>query len=156
MIYPERNEDISLYHWLKAEFTDAPFVTVTDGFPDELLSTPTVSLEWDSLTGYEFELGNRTRLKERLWYIDIFAKNKSQRDDFAYRIYNDLQDGIPVYNYNEGFPEQGASPTRVATLIPARIEIRNLHKYLETDLTKETELEYFRAVVVFTATLDRF
>jgi hypothetical protein len=146
MISQERNEDLSIYYWLKDTFP--AFVTIQDGFPDAKLVIPTVSVEWDEITGYDFELGNRTPLKERLWYLDIFAKNKSQRDDFAYLLFNELDDGIPVYDYNDGFP----STTRLGTLIPVQRRIKNLHSFQE-DEENPTEL-YYRAVVIFTATYD--
>jgi hypothetical protein len=58
-------------------------------------------------------LGNRDAgVRTRRWFIDIFAVNKSQRDDFAYKILDSSDNGINVYDYNEGFPPN-ASPARI-------------------------------------------
>lgn len=108
-------------------------------------------MEWDELTGYPGELGNRKLVKERIWAIDIFAVNKSQRDEFAYKIFNELDDGVPVYNYNEGFPEQGITPSRLGTLIPLIRRIKNIP--VDPDLVVEL---YYRAEVILTATYDQF
>ena len=150
-MYQERLEDLSIYYWIKNKFTDYPFITIVDGFPDQTLVIPSISVEWEELEGMELELGNRRTIKERLFYIDVFAKNKSQRDEFAYKIYNDLDDGIPVYNYNEGFPENGVTPSRLGALRPLSRRVRKIG----VDASLVDEL-YFRAVVILTAVYDQF
>ncbi len=149
MILQERNEDLSLHYWLKNKFPS--FVTIVDGFPVASLVLPTIAVEWNQINGEELELGNRKTLKIRDWYIDIFAVNKSQRDEFAYQIYNDLDDGVDVYDYNEGFPEQGGTPSRLGSLVPVRRVIKNIR--VDPDLVDEL---YYRAVVIFTAKYDQF
>lgn len=149
MISQERNEDLSIQYWLKDKFP-AP-VTIVDGFPDTDLVIPTISVEWDEVTGYDFELGNRTPLKERLWYLDIFAVSKSQRDAFAYKLFDDLDSGVPVFDYNAGFP----SSTRIGTLIPVQRKIKNLRTYLD-ESESEPKVLYYRAVVFLTATYDTY
>jgi len=124
---------------------------VEDGFPEKLLAIPTISAEWEDIVGYPLEVGNRKVLKERTWYIDIFAKNKSQRDEFAYQIFNALDDGVPVYDYNEGFPENGVTPSRLGSLIPITRRIKNIE--VNADLTDEL---YYRAAVIFEAVYDQF
>lgn len=150
MMYQERLEDLSVHYWLKDKFSPYPFVSIEDGFPEKLLTLPTVSSEWDDIDSYQLELGNRQVVKERVWYIDIFAKNKSQRDEFAYKVFNDLDDGIPVYDYNEGFPEQGIAPTRLGCLQILDRKVRRVG--IVPELTDEL---YFRAVVIFTARYDK-
>lgn len=108
-------------------------------------------MEWDTITGLQGELGNRKTVKERVWYIDVFAKNKAQRDEFAYKIYNDLDDGIVIYNYNEGFPEQGASPSKLGSLIAIERKIQNVK--ILPELVDEL---YYRAVIIFTTVTDKF
>lgn len=149
-MYQERKEDLSVVYWLKDNFASSSFVTIVDAFPEEDLQLPTISVEWDTIDGYQAELGNRKTVKERVFYIDVFAKNKSQRDEFAYKIYNDLDDGIPVYNYDEGFPEQGVTPTRLGCLIPLHRKIQNIK--ILPELVDEL---YYRAVVIFTAVYDK-
>lgn len=144
----ERLEDLSIYYWVKSNFPD--FVNVVDGFPLSDLVLPTISVEWEDLVGENFELGNRVDLKTRTWYIDVFAKNKSQRDEFVYQLYNDLNNGISVYNYNEGFPEQGITPSKIGQLLPKTRQLRNIH----VDDSSVEEL-YYRAVCIFTAVYEQ-
>lgn len=159
-IFQERLEDQSLYYWLKEKFATTPFVNIVDGFPEDTnLTLPTVSVEWEDIEGVNFELGNRKTLKERVWYIDVFAVNKSQRDDFVYKIYNDLDDGVPVYNFNLGFPTENQAPytypTHIGTLVPRTRRIRNLH-YQDDPNSDTNEILYFRAVVIATLVYDQF
>lgn len=107
-MYIERKEDLSIYYWLVNKFASTPFVKIVDGFPVEEFSIPSISLEQDELENYPIQLGDRKGGSVRTWYIDVFAKNKSQRDEFAYKIYNDLKDGITVYDYDEGFDNPSA------------------------------------------------
>lgn len=108
-------EDLSVYYFVKDKFSSSSFVQIVDGFPEQDLKTPTISIEAGKIDVKEYELGNRDGLRVRRWYIDIFAKNKSQRDEFGYKLLNELKNGIPVYNYNEGFPPD-VSPTKVGAL----------------------------------------
>lgn len=139
-----------MYYWLVDKFSAVPFVTIRDGFPEDELVIPTISSQWDDLEGSQYELGNRKTLKQRVYYLDVFAANKSQRDEFAYKIYNDLDDGIPVYNYNEGFPP-GVTPTVLGTLIPLNRKIKQIGPYSE-----DPDELYYRAVVIVTAIYDQF
>jgi hypothetical protein len=155
-MFAERKEDLSIYYWLQEKFSgDYAGVKIVDGFPEEILATPSVSIEWDTIKGLDHELGNRKVLKERIWYLDIFANNKSQRDDIAYKIFNDLDNGIPVLDYDQGFPPE-TTPEKLGSLLPVEREIRNLHSYLEQDLSNLSEKLYYRAVVIFTAVFDKF
>jgi hypothetical protein len=115
-MYQERKEDLSVYYFLKDVFSTAPFITVVDGFPEGDLKLPTVAVEAGKIDVIEYELGNRDGLRVRRWYIDIYAVNKSQRDEFGYKLLDVLKDGIPVYNYDEGFPPS-VTPTRIGTLV---------------------------------------
>ena len=110
---------------MKELFSDTSYVTIVDGFPVENIKIPTVAVEADMLTTHSFELGNHNRIQERLYYIDVFANNKSQRDEFAYRIINSLYECIPVYDYDEGFPPT-VSPTRIGCLNIDRIKMQNI------------------------------
>lgn len=113
-MYQERLEDLSIYYFLKDKFPES-FITVVDGFPDGNLVLPTIAVEAGKIDVIDYELGNRVGLRVRRWYIDIYTKNKSQRDEFGYRLLDVLKDGISVYNYDEGFPPS-VSPTRIGTL----------------------------------------
>jgi hypothetical protein len=107
-MFIERKQDLSVYHFIKQIFEDQGLdenkITIVDGFPTGEISIPTISVDNEFLTVEGFELGNRFGLDIRTWYIDIFAENKSRRDEFAYLIKNSVQSDIPVYDYDQGFP----------------------------------------------------
>lgn len=108
-----RLEDLSMNFFIKSLFADFSFITVVDEFPKVVLNLPTISVVNGKLSEEEFELGNRDKgLRTRRWFIDVFALNKSQRDDFGYKILSNTKDGINIYDYNEGFPPD-ASPTKI-------------------------------------------
>ena len=100
-----RKQDLSIYYFLRdTVFGIYDFVNVEDGFPDKDLELPTVTIEALDLTPVQFEMGNKVGKKDRLWTIDVFATNKAQRDEFTYLIVDNLESGICVYDYDEGFP----------------------------------------------------
>ncbi len=138
---------MSVYFWLKDKFPES-FINVVDGFPEGDLVLPTVAVELGRTDVQEFELGNRDGLRVRRWYIDIYAINKSQRDEFGYRLLNELKNGIPVYNYDEGFPPS-VSPSRIGTLI---VLSKMLDPVRINSLT--TQKLYYRATVAFVAQDD--
>jgi len=114
-LYQERLEDLSVFYFLSDTFSDVPFVTIVDGFPESDLVIPTISVEAGRTDVVEYEIGNRDGRRVRRWYIDIYALNKAQRDDFGYRLLDVLKNGIPVYNYDEGFPPT-VSPSKIGVL----------------------------------------
>ncbi len=149
-MYLERKQDLSIYYWLKDDiFADAPFINIEDGFPTESLEVPSISVEGSDINIGPFELGNPHGIKYRIWDIDIFGENKSQRDEFGYRILNEIENKIPVYNYDEGFPPD-VTPTKTGVLIPERIklEIIRIDPNLVSDL-------YWRATVSFVAIYEQ-
>jgi hypothetical protein len=100
-------------YFVRGLFSITDFITIVNEFPKEILQVPTISVVNGRLLEERFELGNRdSGLRTRRWFIDVFAKNLSQRDDFAYKILEETDNGINVYNYNEGFPPN-ASPSIV-------------------------------------------
>jgi hypothetical protein len=143
-MFIERKQDMSVITWLKTLFVAAPFVAIRDGFPEEELTLPTIAVETDTLELTPFELGDRNRLESRAWYVDIFAANKAQRDEFGYKIMHELENPIPVYDYDEGFPV-GSNPTQIGTLLPQMIQMRIIKV-----LPELTEALYYRSAVIFT------
>lgn len=111
----EEKQDRSIVYWLQDIFSSFPTITVVDGYPTGELSLPTISVESEPITIVPFELGNRAGSWNRLWAIDVYGNSKTQRDFMAYRILNYAQSGIPVYNYDEGFPPS-VSPTQIGSL----------------------------------------
>lgn len=150
-MYQERKEDLSVYYFINNLFEDvSEFVTIVDGYPETTLQIPTIAVESKRINTEKFELGNTKRLKIRAWVIDVFARNKSQRDEFSYRILNSLEDTIPVYNYDEGFPPN-VNPSQLGCLIEdnIRLDIVRVMPQLVDKL-------YYRATITFTASYNQF
>jgi hypothetical protein len=118
----ERLEDLSVFYYIQDLFSDATYINIVDGFPTEKLVVPTVAVEANVIESVPFEMGSRNRLQYRTFSIDVFAKNKSQRDDISYRVINALEEPIPVNNYNEGFPPT-ITPTQLGCLLSDNIRL---------------------------------
>ena len=147
-MYIERIEDLSVYYFLKDKFPE-DFITIVDGFPEGSLVLPTIAVEAGKIDVVEYELGNKVGLRVRRWYIDIYAKNKSQRDEFGYRLLDVLKDGIPVYNYDEGFPPL-VSPAKIGTLIVLSKSYNPIK--INEDVVEKL---YFRASISIVAQNDK-
>lgn len=125
-MFLERLQDLSIYYWLKDDILSAyPSVTVNDGFPEENLEIPSVSVESHDIRSRQKELGNRKSRRQRMWTIEIIATNKAQRDELTSIVLEDLEYGIPVYDYNEGFPPSN-SPSELGLLRPIDWEVRTV------------------------------
>jgi hypothetical protein len=103
-VYLERKEDLAIYYWLVNIFSATPGIKIVDGFPGQDLTIPTISVDWDQTEIHDIQLGDRSGSRLRTWYIDVFANNKSTRDEFAYKIHNELRNGITVYDIVNGVP----------------------------------------------------
>lgn len=121
-MYLERKQDLSIYYWLKDLMDTYPMITVNDGYPDEDLILPSVTIESQTIKLIDSELGSRTGRRERFWVVDILALNKAQRDEIASIIINDIETGIPVFDYDEGFE----SPTQVGLLRPFDVGVTTI------------------------------
>lgn len=122
-MFLERKQDLSIYYWLQDEVLTAyPTVGVVDGYPGDDLEIPSVAVVNQDIFLEPFELGNRKGQRIRVWNIEVFASNKAQRDELSSIIVNEIEDGIYVYDYDEGFPPS-VSPTQLGTLHPREIVI---------------------------------
>lgn len=144
-MYLERKQDLSLYYFVEDMFDDLDNINIVDSFPDGELTLPTIAIDTDSIDTRQFELGNYERVQTRRWYIDIFATNKSQRDEFGYRLLNELQTKLPVYNYDEGFPPDD-NPTKIGVL-----KAQDLFLEIIRVNPEFTDKMYHRAVILYTA-----
>jgi len=124
----ERKQDLSIYYWLDGLMQPYPMVNVNDGFPEEDLKLPSVTIESDAITPHLKEMGNRVSWRRRFWIIDVIALNKAQRDELTSIILNDIENGISVYNYDEGFPP-GVSPTEVGLLSISDWDVRTIRVF---------------------------
>lgn len=140
----ERKEDLSVYYYVKDLFVATPQVSVVDEFPVQGLTLPTVSVEAKTIDAYPFELGNENRVQYRVWYLDVFAQNKSQRDELGYLLLDALEQCIPVYDYDEGFPPAVVTRLGCLDVLDLRLEIVRVNPYLVDTL-------YYRATVSFSA-----
>lgn len=141
-----RLEDLSMIYFVKGVFASFPMINIVTEFPKEVLTLPTISVVNGKLIEERFELGNRdSGVRTRRWFIDIFAKNTSQRDDFAYRLLDETDNGISVYDYNEGFPPS-ASPAVVNHLST----ISKSHEPLDVIPTSNEKLYYRGQLILIT------
>jgi len=135
-----RKLDRSIYFWLDDLVPSV--VTVTDGFPAGELVLPTVSITSLDVRGYDLELGACQR-DLHFWRIDIFSENEAQRDELAAIIYEELENNITVYNYDEGFPPSVA-PSVIGKLLILQRRIHPIHVF--TDLVDKF---YWRKAITF-------
>jgi len=132
-----RKLDLSIYYWLVATVPSG--VTVEDGFPTGTLELPTVSISSLDVRDKPFELGG-CNLDDIFWRIDTFAVNKAQRDELAYLIYKELEQGIPVYDYDFGF----VAPPQIGTLVVSKRNLKVIHVF--ADLVEKL---YWRSGITF-------
>lgn len=144
-----RLEDLSMFYFIQNMFSDTPHISIVDSYPDEILSVPTISVDAGKLKEELFEIGNRDKIRIRVWYIDFVAKNKSQRDDFGYRILDQSKNGINIYDYNEGFPP-AVTPTKIGHMDVLEISYEPIPVMLDA----ENEKLYFRGQVILVTQND--
>lgn len=136
-----RKQEISLYFWLEDQVDDS--VNVEDGFPGSTeLTLPTVSITDLDISGEPLELGGCEQ-DIRWWRIDVFASNKAQRNSLRYSLYEELENHIKVYDYDEGFPPS-VSPSQLGTLLVSDRTSKAVHVF--EDLVDKL---YWRASIVF-------
>ena len=145
----ERIEDLSVYYFISDLFSGTPSIKIVDGFPESILTVPTISIDARRLDSTNFEMGNKKRLLTRSWYIDVFAQNKSQRDDIGYTILHALEDCIPVYDYNSGFP-----PAIVTQL--GCLEVDTLRMDIVRIMPQFVDKLYYRSSISLTAYFNMF
>jgi hypothetical protein len=141
----ERKKDLSYYYWLKDLFSDL-VITVVDEFPEDALVVPTVCIETGDVIIVPKEMGNRHGTRLRNWYIDVYAKNKVQRNEIAFKIIDALEESIPVYDYDEGFPPD-VSPTKIGCMNNDNIQMNPIRV-----LPELVEVLYWRAQISFEGT----
>jgi hypothetical protein len=141
----ERKQDLSVYFWLRNQFSASPFINIVDGFPEDDLVIPTIALDEDISSSRIFEMGDRNRIKTRYYYFEVFAANKTQRNEMGYTLLNALEEKIPVYDYDEGISFT-TTPSQIGVLDPEEIVLKPIKVIPEL-----TENLYYRATVSFVA-----
>lgn len=141
-MYIERLQDLSTYYFLVNLYSDASYINIVDDFPQDPLVIPTVSVETDLIVPRIYELGNRSRVQTRTWYFNVFAANKAQRDEYAYRLLNALNGPISVYDYNQGFPPVVVNKLGALTPESLRLRVIKVDPALVEKLYYRTIIEY--------------
>jgi hypothetical protein len=145
-----RLEDLSMIYFVKEVFLDFPNVIIVNEFPKTILQVPTISIINRKLIEERFEIGNRdSGLRTRRWFIDIFGSSVSQRDDFAYEILDTSDNGMTVYDYNEGFPPS-VSPAAVNHLSV----ISKSYEPLDIPI-QDNEKVHYRGQIILITTNDK-
>jgi len=134
-----KKQDLSIVYWLKDHVPSS--VHVVDGFPTTSLELPTTSVTALDMRGSPFELGGK-ELVRQLWRIDVFGANINQRDLMASTIFEELENNIPVYDYDFGFPPP--VPPRIGTLIVTERRLTPVHVF--EDLVEKL---YYRTSITF-------
>jgi hypothetical protein len=140
----DRLLDLSVLYYVKSVFVASPFIHVEDGYPETAFTLPTIAVEISDIDTIPSELGDRVRRKMRTWYIDVFANDKAQRDEYAYKLMSAFEQPIPVYNYDEGFPPT-SSPSQIGCISTDDIKLQIIKV-----LPELTEKMYYRSLVIFT------
>lgn len=142
-MYKDRLEELSIVYWLKDLFSAYPQIKIVNDYPDKDLELPTISVYGGDAYLKPEQLGSRANKSENTWYIDVFATNKAQRDDFASFITKALENKIPVYDYNAGFPPD-VSPEHIYSLDITDLVVRPVRIFPEL-----VEKLYYRTTIVF-------
>jgi hypothetical protein len=146
-MHVEEKKDLSLYYWLVGLFSATPKIHIEDGFPTKSLAIPTVSIDRKSIYSRPFELGNRKGNWIPFWHIDIFAENKTQRDGLGFIIMDALENGVPVYDYDFGFPP--TTIPQIGVLVPEEM------KYQKIEIIPDlVDTLYWRAQITFTSSYE--
>lgn len=139
----ERLQDLSIYYWLVGLFAVYPQVTVVDGYTTADVNLPSVTVTDGPIDYIPFQHGSRVHKRSRVWMIDIATNNKAQRTEFSSYIVSNLENGISVYDYNEGFPPTPV--TQIGTIRARDIDVRPIRIFPELSESKM----YWRGTIVF-------
>ena len=97
-------QNLSVYYFIKETLSGYPTIEITDDYPNAELTLPSVAVVGNDIFPKPLELGNRHGIRNRAWNIEIYGANKNQRDEITYILLDTLENNIPVYDYDYGFP----------------------------------------------------
>jgi hypothetical protein len=108
-------------------------VDIVDSYYSGNLEVPRVAIVGGDIGSTLHELGGAERY-DRVWWLEIYASTKQQRDEIGYRIFGQLrEDGhIPVQDYDEGFPP---------TVSPSSLGYMDVVKHQYRPKNYDTELQ---------------
>ncbi len=144
-----RKIDLSVYYWLKDTLGNS--VTVVDGYPMNEqgvpageLSLPTVASERIPITASPLELGGGNSRGTYMYFLTVYARTKTQRDDIVYLIMDALHHNIVVGDYDAGFPPS-VTPSGIGALVPVGdVTAQNVYVFPEGNQNL-----YWRSVIDF-------
>jgi len=142
----EEKQDLSVYYFIENVLSSYPYITITDSFPSGELSLPTVAVTPKDIEAFQFQLGSKQRVKDRTWYVDVFANNTAQARKIGYKVLSALEDDVLVKDYDEGLPPDVTNQTVLGLL-----EVENLRLEIIKVMPDLVDKLYYRAVVYFTA-----
>ena len=77
----------------------------TDQDKDKIPKMPAVVVAVNSLTGEDVEIGSK-QWPVVSFSLDVFAKTDGQRDDIAFYLWNNLNEGVfRFYDFSGGYPD---------------------------------------------------
>jgi len=114
----EEKQNLSLYYYVKETLSGYPTITITDDYPNAELILPSVSVVGGDISPRSLELGSRHGVSNRVWDIEVFCDTKTQRNEIVSLLLDSIEDYIPVYNYDLGFPPSGVPMIGILKLKP--------------------------------------
>jgi len=146
----ERKKDRSIYYWLKDDvFSDADWILIVDAYEDDETTVPSIAIKPGVIDAEPVQMGDRRQYNIRVWYLDVYAVNKDQRADIAYRIMREIDDGIPILDFDEGFPP-AVTPTQIGAIICDQ------KRYTPVDVNPELiEKMYWRGTITIVENLSQ-
>lgn len=106
----EEKQYLSTIYLLRDLFVAYSSINITEEYPQDDLVLPTIAIVEKPIYISPLELGNRYGKRKRGWIIEVFAQNRQQRDSMTSTILDAIEPGIPVYNYDLGFPPSVTPP----------------------------------------------
>jgi len=141
-MFIEEKAHFSLFYKLKSEFGNT--VTVSDSYQDTPIAVPILTIDLSFIDFSKFEIGSYNYIRRVNWIVDVFAKTKNQRDSIVFKLMNILEQKVPIYDYDLGFP-----PTPVpmiGSLVPNKLRI----EFVKIESEEPEEL-FYRGIGVYLA-----
>ena len=142
-----RKVELSMYYYIKNKVdtrVGAGIVTTELDYPNmEELGTkllpPLVAVMCSATSDWDAELGNLAP-KTFEWFIEIYTLDKGQRADLLSIVWEALNEGITINDYDAGF----TSPPSLGTMVPRDRNSRSAPFFESLN-----EILYWRAVLSF-------
>ena len=142
-----RKFELSMYYHIK-NYIDARVgagvVTTVLDYPNMVemgnqLVPPVVAIVCSEVNEFDAELGNLAP-KTVGWFIEVYTLDTGQRADLLSIVWEALNEGITVYDYDAGF----TSPPSLGTMVPRDRNSRSTPFFESLN-----EVLYWRAVLSF-------